>query len=174
MAGYRKLGRRNDIRMSILSNLTTELIVSGKVKTTVDRAKEVQKIAEKLISDAAKEADNFTTREVLTSSAKRDKDGKKILSEETSKGGNTFHKVTRVLDTKEQQVDEPSRLAARRRSFKWLNKSVKKDGTVINPANILFDEVAPRYTNRSGGYTRLIPTGTRRGDSAKMCVLELV
>ena len=174
MAGYRKLGRKTDLRMSILKNLTTELIVNGKVKTTVDRAKEVKKIADSLISDAVKEVDNFSSREILVSKAKIDKDGKKILTERTSKNDREYHGVTRELDTKEVQVDDASRLAARRNAMKWLNKSSSKDGEKVAPTNILFNDVARRYEDRQGGYTRIIPTGTRRGDSADMCVLELV
>lgn len=38
----------------------------------------------------------------------------------------------------------------------------------------LFNEIAPNYKERNGGYTRLIQTGPRRGDAAPMCKLELV
>ena len=174
MAGYRKLGRRNDVRFSILRNLTTELIVNGKIKTTVDRAKEVQKIAEKLITEAAKVSDNFSTREVLVSAAKTDKDNKKILNEAVSKSGHTYYKVERELSTKEVQVDDPARLAARRRAMTWLNKSKDAEGNAVSPVNILFNELATRYKDVNGGYTRIVPLGTRRGDSAEMCILQLI
>ena len=174
MAGYRKLGKRNDIRENILRNLTTQLIVSGQVKTTVTRAKEVQKIAEKLITSAALEADNFTTKEILVSEAKKDKDGKKVLKDAKSLAGNDFYKVERELSTKEVQVDEPSRLAARRRALNVLYRAKDEDDNQLNPVNILFNEIGPRFKGHTGGYTRIIPTGTRRGDSAEMCVPEII
>lgn len=174
MSGYRKLGSRTSHRLSILRNLTTQLIVGGFVVTTVTRAKEVQKIAETLIADAAKEADNFSTKEILSSKAKLDGKGKKILKEKESKAGNTYHVVERELSTIDVQVDEPSRLHARRQAMKWLVRGKDEEGNVVNPVNILFNDVAPKYTDRKGGYTRIILLGTRRGDSTEMCKLELV
>ncbi len=174
MSGHRKLGSRTSHRLSILRNLTTQLIVGGSVETTVTRAKEVRQIAEKLITDAVKEHDNFTTREVLASSAKLDGKGKKILTEKTSGKGTTYHVVERELTTKDVQVDGPSRLAARRRAMKWLVRGKDAEGNRVNPVNVLFNDVAPNYVDRQGGYTRIILLGTRRGDSTEMCRLELV
>ena len=50
MATNRKLGRTTDIRMAMLKNLTTDLLVYGKVETTLPRAKEVKSIVDSLIS----------------------------------------------------------------------------------------------------------------------------
>lgn len=174
MSGYRKLGRTSDIRLAMLRGLTTDLIVHGRIKTTLTRAKEVQRIAEKLISDASKETENFTTREVLVSSAKLDSKGNKALKQKTSKAGNTYDVVQRELSTKMVQVDNPSRLAARRQAMKWLVRGTDSEGKRINPVNVLFDEVAPKYTNRNGGCTRITNLGPRRGDAAEMAIIELV
>lgn len=174
MPGHRKLGRTPDIRHSMLRGLVTSLLVNGKVKTTLTRAKEVEKIAEQIITQAVREKDNFTTREVLVSSAKLDSKGRKLLTSKVSKSGKRYDVVERELKTKMVQVDNPSRLAARRQMMKWLVRTTGPQGKVINPTNYVFEQVAPKYGNRSGGYTRLVQVGPRRGDAAPMVILELV
>ena len=62
LATNRKLGRTTDIRMAMLKNLTTDLLVHGKVETTLPRAKEVKAIADSLISLGIKEKDDETSR----------------------------------------------------------------------------------------------------------------
>ena len=73
----RKLGRATDQRKAILKGLVTSLFEHGKIETTEARAKEVKNIAEKLISIAIKEADNFTSKQVKISAPKLDSTGKK-------------------------------------------------------------------------------------------------
>lgn len=174
MPAQRKLGRATDVRLSMLRGMVTTLIVHGRIETTVARAKEVSRIAEKLITLAVREKDNFTTSEQLFSTAKLDEKGRKILTSATSKNGNKYDVVSREMKTKMVQVDEPSRLAARRQMIRWLNKSHNEDGKAINPVNYLFNEVAPKYEGRTGGYTRIIKLGARRGDASEMAVLELI
>ena len=167
MAGYRKLGRVSDQRIAILRNLATSLVVcpvkeDGKalsenrkhVVTTVARAKEVSKIMDKLIADAIREKDNFTTKEVTVSSAKLDAKGMKVL-----------------VSKKTVQVDAPSRLAARKNAAYWLRKSHDAEGNVVNPVDILYDEIAPALVNHKGGYTKIVKLGTRRGDASEMALL---
>ena len=113
MAHQRKLGRPTDQRCAMLRNLTTSLLENGKIETTVTRAKEVQKLADKMV---------------------------------TLGKANTLH-------TKRQA----------------LGFVTKRD--VVSK---LFDEIAPKYSERNGGYTRVIKIGPRRGDAAEMAVLELV
>ena len=64
MAKYRKLGRTSSQRKALLRNQVTMLLANGRITTTEARAKEIQKIAEKLIALAVKEKDNF--EELLT------------------------------------------------------------------------------------------------------------
>ncbi|MEE1046318.1 MAG: 50S ribosomal protein L17 [Clostridia bacterium] len=113
MAHQRKLGRPTDQRRAMLRNLTTSLLENGRIETTVTRAKEVQKLADKMV---------------------------------TLGKSNTLH-------TKRQA----------------LSYITKRD-VVIK----LFDEIAPKYSERNGGYTRIIKMGPRRGDAAEMAILELV
>ena len=170
----RKLGRASDQRTAILRNLTTAFVINGKVETTVARAKEVAAITEKLVTLAVKEKDNYTTKEITVSAAKLDAKGKKILVSKTSKNGNTYDVVNREVKAKTVQVDSASRLAARKTMMYWLQKSHDAEGNAVNPVNKMFDEIAPKYVGRNGGYTRIIRTGARRGDASEMAILEFV
>ncbi len=113
MPGYRKLGRPSAHRKSMLRNLTTELFKHGRIETTSMRAKEIKRIAEKMIT-LAKRGDLHARRQVLS-----------YLVDETT--------VTK-----------------------------------------LFDEIAPNYADRNGGYTRILKLGPRQGDAAEAVFLELV
>ncbi|MCQ2504049.1 MAG: 50S ribosomal protein L17 [Saccharofermentans sp.] len=170
----RKLGRAADQRTAILRNMTTAFVINGKVETTTARAKEVSAIVEKLINEAIKEKDNFTTKEITVSAAKLDGKGNKVLVSKTSKNDKKYDVVDREVKKKTVQVDAPSRLAARKRMAYWLLKSHDSEGNVINPVNKMFDEIAPKYEGRTGGYTRIIKLGTRRGDGSEMAILEFV
>ncbi|MBP7401844.1 MAG: 50S ribosomal protein L17 [Clostridia bacterium] len=174
MPSQRKLGRATDIRLSMLRGMVTELIVRGRIETTEARAIEVKKIAEKLITIAAREKDNFETREIMRSTAKLDGKGRKVLVSKKSKNGNRYDAVDREIKSAMVQVDNPSRLAARRLAIRWLNKGKDAEGKVVNPVDKLFNEIAPKFAKRAGGYCRVIKLGPRRGDAAEMAVLEFV
>lgn len=123
---YRKLGRTSAHRKSMLRNLTTDLIVNGRIVTTETRAKEVRKFADKMIT-----------------------------------------------------LGKKGDLASRRRAAAFMMNVIadvkEEDKVVVQTAlQKLFDDVAPRFENRNGGYTRIIKMDARRGDAAKMAVLELV
>ena len=178
MAGYRKLGRTSDQRKAMLRSLATALINNGKIVTTEARAKEVKKIVEGMIALAVKEKDNYEVVKVTAKVARKDANGKRVKEVVDGK------KVT-VYDEVEKEIkkDMPSRLHARRQMLKVLygvtevpttaagrKKNTKK---VDIPAK-LFDEIAPKYENRNGGYTRIIKIGQRKGDGAMAVLLELV
>ena len=78
MAKYRKLGRTSSQRKALLRSQVTALIENGKIVTTEARAKEVRKQAEKLITLAVKEKDNYETVTVSAKVAKKDADGKRV------------------------------------------------------------------------------------------------
>ena len=111
---YRKLGRTNKHRRSMLANLTKDVIMNGKIETTETRAKEVRKFVDKMITYG--------------------KDGS---------------------------------LVSRRKALAFFHNN-----TVV--VNKIFSELAPRYANRNGGYTRIFKLTERRGDDALMVILELV
>ena len=113
MAIYRKLGRDTAHRNLMLRNLVTSLLREGRIETTVTRAKETRRMAEKMIT-LAKRGD----------------------------------------------------LHARRQALAYI-----LDETVVTD---LFENIAPKYAERNGGYTRIIKMGPRRGDCAEMAFIELV
>ena len=166
----RKLGRPTDQRMAMLRNQVTNLIWYGKIETTLARGKEVQAMAEHLITIAMRECDNTV--------------------ELTKKTKNEKQQIVELTVTN----DQPSRLAARRRVMKVLydipavqNKDEDKEDFKARQKQVkhqvvekLFREIAPKYKKRAeekgqgGGYTRLVKMGPRRGDAAEMVILELV
>ena len=176
MAKYRKLGRTSDQRKALLRSQVTSLLYHGKIVTTETRAKEVRKIAEGLIAMAVKEKDNFETVTVTAKVARKDKDGKRVKEVVDGK------KVT-VYDTVEKEIkkDLPSRLHARKQMDKVLYKVTevptaaagrKKNTKTVDLTNKLFDEIAPKYADRQGGYTRIVKIGLRKGDAAMEVLLE--
>ncbi len=174
MATNRKLGKTTDIRLAMLKTLTTDLILHGKIETTEARAKEVKAIADSLISLAMKEKDNFETVDVKVSKAKLDAKGNKVTELVKSKNGKEYLRVVREETTEKRQKDMPSRLNARRKMMKTLNKVKDEDGKNIDLTAKLFNEIAPKYEGRVGGYTRILKLGQRRGDAAEVVILQLV
>lgn len=174
MPGTRKLGRTTDHRLAMLKSLTTSLLLNGKIETTEAKAKEVKPIVEKLITLAIKEKSNVTTATKTVSHVKLDVKGNKVYTEVTSKNGRKYKKLEREIEKKEVEIDLPSRLAARRKMFKMINKVKGKDGKTIDLTAKLFNELADKYKDRAGGYTRILKLGQRRGDAAEVVILELV
>lgn len=174
MAENRKLGRTADHRVAMLRNLTTSVILHGQIETTEAKAKEVKSLVDSMISLAIKEKDNFTEVEQKVSVAKVDEKGNKITEKATSKNGKEFYKVVKEEVTKTVKKDNPSRLAARKKIMSGLNKVKDENGNNIDLPAKLFDELASKYADKKGGYTRIIKLGQRRGDAAEAVILQLV
>lgn len=142
---HRKLGLPHDQRIALLTNLQRQFIRHGYVRTTFGRAKELQRLVEKLITlskedslDARRRA-----RRVLVGHSTRNAGPEKLLAGKTATEKNIILRDLSML-TGEDLVKH------------------------------LFDNIGPRFKDRNGGYTRLTKTGTRRGDGAQTAVLELV
>ena len=169
MAGTRKLGKPTDQRLAMLKTQTTDLLLNGKIVTTEARAKEVKALADSIIALAVKEHKNYEEVEVKVVKAKLDSKGKKVTEKATSKNGKEYLKVVKETKTEKRQKDMPSRLNARRKIMRKINKV---EG--VDLVNKLFNEIAPRYESRVGGYTRILKMEPRKGDNAEQAILMLV
>ena len=178
MAKYRKLGRTSDQRKALIRNQVTALLYNGKIVTTEAKAKEIRKVAEGLIALAVKEKDNFEEVTVTAKVARKDKDGKRVKEVVDGKKVTVYDEVEKTI-----KKDMPSRLHARRQMLKVLYpvKAVpaeaagkKKNTKEVDMVDKLFTEIAPKYADRNGGYTRIVKIGQRKGDAALEVLLELV
>ena len=178
MAKYRNLGRTSDQRKALLRNQVTNLLYHGKIVTTESKAKEIRKIAEKMIALAVKEKDNFETVTVTAKVPRKDADGKRVKEVKDGKKVTVYDEVQ-----KEIKKDSPSRLHARRQMMKVFYPVTevpkeaagrKKNTKKVDMVDKMFNEIAPKYEGRNGGYTRIIKIGPRKGDAAMEVVIELV
>ena len=178
MSGYRKLGRESSVRKAMMRSLTTNLLYHGKIVTTETRAKEVRKTAEKLITIAKKEKDNYETVTVKAKVAQKDSNGKRVKKDDNGKRVTVFNEIDKTI-----KKDNPARLNARRKILSYLYPvtEVPADGrkkrslsVQVDMAAKMFDEIAPKYADRNGGYTRMVKIGPRKGDGAPMVIIELV
>lgn len=185
MGSYRKLGRSADQRKALLRTQVTQLLYHGKIVTTEARAKEIRKIAEKLIAMAVREKDNFDEVTIKAKVPRKDAEGKRVKEVVDGKKKTVYDEVDKTI-----KKDHPSRLHARREMLKVLypvtsSWTTRKDSKMVTSNKRkdkkqedlvakMFDEIAPKYVNRNGGYTRIIKIGPRRGDAAMQVIIELV
>ncbi len=178
MAGYRKLGRTSSQRKALIRGQVTSLIHHGKIVTTEAKAKEIRKVTEGLIALAVKERDNYEEVTVTAKVARKDKDGKRVKEVVDGKKVTVYDNVEKTI-----KKDAPSKLHARRQMLKVLYpvKEVpstpagkKKNTKEIDLTEKLFNEIAPKYADRNGGYTRIVKIGQRKGDAALKVLIELV
>jgi len=141
----RKLGLPSDQRRALLTNLQRQFIRHGYVHTTLGRAKELQRLVEKLITLARKD----------TLDARRQ--ARKVLVGHSSSSPKPVKELAGKTEFEKTQI--------------LINKSLINGEDLVKH---LFDNIGPRFKTRNGGYTRLTKTGYRRGDAAATAVLELV
>jgi large subunit ribosomal protein L17 len=125
---YSKLGRNSSQRKALMRDLITDLIINESIETTLAKAKELQKLADKMVT-----------------------------------------------------LGKKGTLAARRQAAKLIRfelaVEVNEEGEVVKEQYAiqkLFSEIAPKFAERNGGYTRVLKTGPRRGDSAPMAIIAFV
>ena len=178
MAKYRKLGRTSSQRKALLRNQVTMLLYHGKIRTTEAKAKEIRKIAEGMIALAVKEKDNFEEVTIQAKVARKDAEGKRVKEVVDGKKVTVYDEVEKTI-----KKDNPSRLHARREMLKVLYPVTevpaaaagkKKNTKEVDMVEKLFTEIAPKYVDRKGGYTRIIKIGQRKGDAAMEVLIELV
>ncbi|EKU93565.1 BL21 [Alloiococcus otitis] len=125
--GYRKLGRTSSQRKAMLRDLVSDLVINERIITTKTRAKEAQRLADKMVT-LGKRGDLHARRQAAA-----------FLRNELATVGETEEEII-------------------------VQSTLQK----------LFDDIAPRFEDRNGGYTRVLNTEPRRGDNAPMAVLEFV
>lgn len=167
MAHQRKLGRTSNKRRAMLRALTTDLIIYGRIETTEMRAKEVKRIADKMVTlgkrqdlHARRQAAQFLLNKVAKTEMKEvsvnvREAGQVVLKEDgqplRTKAGKVVREGSKVTDT--------------------ITKTMP---VTQNATQKLFEEVAPKYADRNGGYTRVTKLAPRRGDSAPMAIVEFI
>lgn len=174
MAKYRKLSRTASQRKALLRGQVSALLHHGRIVTTEAKAKEVRKIAEHMIALGIREKDNFEEVTVQAKVPERDADGKRRKEVVDGKRRTVYTTVEKKI-----KKDKPSRLHARRQLLSYLYPVTEKaekrrDNKKIDLAAKVLDELGPKYAGRSGGFTRIIKIGQRKGDGALEVVLELV
>jgi len=166
----KKLGRATDQRLAMVANLATDLLWYGRIETTLDRAKEAAKYAEKCITIAIRGYGDVITDEKKTVDSKG-KEKTVSINKDGVKKLNARRRLLSMLENRQEQRVKGEKKAA----------FAARTGEIKNPLiEKLFDELAPKYVQRAeekgtaGGYTRVIKTNLRRGDNAQLAIVELV
>ncbi len=159
-----KLGKPTDQRLALIANQASDVIMFGRIETTLDRAKEVARYVEKCITIAKKGYKDVVTEEKKSVDSK----GKEKVVKVSKDGATKLNARRKLLALLEDRQEQRA-------------KGEKKEAFVARTNGIkhpliekLFDDYAPKYEERNGGYTRIIKTTVRRGDNAQLAIVELV
>ncbi|MEM8835142.1 MAG: 50S ribosomal protein L17 [Planctomycetota bacterium] len=164
-AGY-KLGRTTAHRTAMLRNLAAGLFEHGQVVTTVQKAKAVQPMVEKIVT-LAKRGDLHARRQVI---AKLGGDRRAFAWLYTARNASDEERdrVRNMSDRATQFFDIPDSDEVERNRYGELRKAPML-------VKHIFDNVGPRFADRDGGYTRIVRLGKRRiGDAAEYALIQFV
>lgn len=165
-----KLGKRTDQRMAMLKNQVSELLWYGQIETTVDRAKAVRSLAEKYITIAIRAYQDDVKVTKTVTDAKGAKKEVVFTNDGAKKLAARRRLMAELVDLQETKGAKESKSAYKARIKDTKHPLIEK----------MFKEYAPKYDARKnelgqgGGYTRILKTGTRRGDAAETCILKLI
>lgn len=170
MAQQRKLGLTSDKRKALIRNQVTMLLWHGRIETSLARAKEVRRVAEKMVTLAVREHDQT----VSASKEYHNEKGQIVKIDVTNDAASKLHArrlmMAYLYDVKELRKEDESRTEYRERTRENKHPVVEK----------LFREYGPKYRKRNeeknaaGGYTRIYKLGPRRGDASERVLIEMV
>lgn len=170
MAQARKLGKRTDQRVQLVYSQASELLWHGRIETTVERAKEVRKVAEKMITLAINTYEDTVTVTKQKLNQKDEKIDVTFVNDGPKKLAARRKMMAELEDLQEVQADKEKKADFKKRTADIKHPLIEK----------LFRDLAPKYAKRAeelgtkGGYTRIVRMANRRGDDAAMCIIELV
>ena len=156
--------------MAMLKNQVSELLWYGQIETTVDRAKAVRSLAEKYITIAMRAYQDDVKVTKTVADAKGAKKEVVFTNDGPKKLAARRRLMAELVDLQEIKGEKESKSAFRARIKDTKHPLIEK----------MFKEYAPKYDARTnelgqgGGYTRILKTGTRRGDAAETCILKLI
>lgn len=169
MPAENKLGRATTQRLALLKNQASYVFWYGKIETTVDRAKEVSRYVEKLLTLAI---NTYTDTIVVTKEVIEN--GKTVKREMYNDGVKKLN-ARRKLMANLYAIPEVQQIGEKTAAFRARTSEIK------NPLiEKIFNEYAPKYAKRAeelkqgGGYTRILKTSVRKGDAAQMAIIELI
>ncbi len=170
MAGNRKLGKRTDQRVQLVVSQASQLLWHGKIETTLQRAKEARKVAEKMVTLAIRTYTDTVNVKKQKLNRKDEKIDVDFINDGPKKLAARRRMLATLADIKEPKGEKESKGEYRERTRDIKHPLIEK----------IFTEYAPKYANRKeelgqgGGYTRIIKLGNRRGDDAEKVILEMV
>ncbi len=165
-----KLGRPTTQRMAMLKSQASELLWYGQIETTLDRAKSLKSIAEKLLTVAINSYEDEVTVTKTVKNAKGDAVEKQFTNDGPKKLTARRKLMAELYDIQEVKAEKESKAKFTARVKDINHPLIEK----------IFNEYAPKYAKRAeelgqaGGYTRIVKLGQRRGDAAETVIIQLV